>query len=250
MCLERVSPFQSRVQLLLDPDLFTLELPDGRILRLGLVPPQPPRKHGGLESAPSSALPVGAGSSYLAPGVPIACDGQRIGLGAVLSDGGDPVIITCGHAVTSSSLTRFDDEDDEIGTLLEDFFHSNDRLDAAAFTVTPRGLELLQAGSAAETWCTAIHDPVDGDRDVEVIFYPTYDDYIDPIRSSVDIPGTVDGGLIMLPRITTLSDSGSTLQLGGQYYGLASQRTPGNSYFTPIAAVRARLGNFDPWSPS
>lgn len=204
-----------------------------------------------------STLPSG-GAQYLAPGAPISCDGDRIGIGAVVAIGGSPHIVTCGHAVGSGDTLATSDGDTEIATLRNNFFTSGDRLDAAVFKVNSDGLDLLRQGASAPTWASTIHAPDAVDNESEVTFWPTWADHKssfveDVLSFSACIPDGVGCGYVMLTRCTNLGDSGSTLQIDGSYYALASQRDGNNSFFTPISSVVSRLRSSGatavPWRP-
>lgn len=213
-----------------------------------------------ITSTAGSALPAGAGTSYLAPGVPIGCDNERVGLGAVFRINGAPHIVTCAHALSSSQSTLTTcDGSTEIGTLRDDFLSSGGGLDAAVFTVTTDGLALLDAGKTVTTWCDSFHEPAAGDNGHEVTFWPTWTDsqssFVEDILSfSSSVPGGVGDGYVMLPCCTALGDSGSLLQLGSAYYGLASQRDGNYSFFTPLSLVKRRLqqagANVTTWRPT
>jgi hypothetical protein len=209
-------------------------------------------------SGEASALQAGAGVDYLAPGVPIACNGDRIGLGAVLAIGHQPHIVTCGHAIGSNGTLTTADGDTEIASLRINCFVLADRLDAAVFAVNEVGRTLLHRGSLAPSWCTTVHDPVPTDHDAKVTFWPTWKDhqpaFVEEVLSFAScIPSGIGCNYVMLTRCTNPGDSGSSLQIGASYYALASRRDGNLSFFTPIAAVinRLRTGGVDvtPWSP-
>lgn len=212
------------------------------------------------ETATAGAMPTGAGTDYLAPGVPIGCDNERVGLAAVLALDRKPHLITCGHAIGSadSTLTTGDGAT-EIGRLHRNLFSSGDNLDAAVFTPTSDGLALLQAGASAPTWCASIHEPVAGDNGKAATFWPTWADSQSPFVEDVmafssSIPGGVGVGYVMLPCCTARGDSGSLLQIDNSYYGLASRRDGNYSFFTPISRIKRKLedsgAKVTPWRPS
>jgi len=215
-------------------------------------------RDGGRALAQRSAVPVGGGISYLAPGVPVLCDGARIGIGCVLTVDDRLYIVTCGHTASSSSstLTTLDGRTD-IATLATNYFLASEKLDAAIYVVSGDGESLLERGAAAATWCDDIHDPEPTDNDTPATFWPTWRDgaesFVEAVESySACVPAGTGCGYVMLTRCTTLGDSGSSLQIDGAYYALASQRDGNSSFFTPLAAVVARLetgASVAPWRP-
>lgn len=228
-----------------------------RAVRPGLALDAGDRAGVNLPAVESAAMPSGAGTDYLAPGAPVACDGARIGIGAVVSISGTPHIVTCGHAVDADTLTTVDGGT-EIATLRNNFSVTGDRLDAAVFTVSADGLSLLEQGSLAPSWCTTFHTPADADNDTDVTFWPTAGDhqpsFVEKVISySACIPSSIGCGYVMLTRCTSPGDSGSSLQIGNSYYALASRRDGNNSFFTPIRTIVDRLqsggAQVSPWSP-
>ncbi len=258
-------PSQLRVTVLVDKKVAEPRVPARSIElplsfgggRLKLAVQALHRESGGADHA-SETMPAGAGVDYLAPGAPISCDGERIGIGAVIAIGNTPHIVTCGHAVGSADTLTTSDGNTEIATLKDNFFPIGDRLDAAVFTVNDDGLDLLHQGSLAPSWCTSFHAPADTDNDTDVTFWPTAADqqpsFVEKVMSfSACIPSSIGCGYVMLTRCTSPGDSGSSLQIGSSYYALASRRDGNNSFFTPITTIVDRLKSpgvqVTPWSP-
>jgi hypothetical protein len=206
------------------------------------------REKGDGYTAGGATLPPGAGIDYLAPGAQLGCDNEVVGLGAVLSIDGDVHIVTCGHAISSAKPTLTTaDRSTVIAELIEDYYGSNNRLDAAVFAATDEGIELLEEGKLAPTWCDGIHVPVPDDHGEEATFWPTWgagkSSFVENVTTfSACVPNGVGCGYVALQRCTFDGDSGSSLQLAGRYYALASQRDGNLSFFTPIDAVKRRLG--------
>ncbi len=207
----------------------------------------------------SSPLPPGGGIDYLAPGVPVGWNGERIGIGAVIEIGSTPHVITCGHVPTSETVLTTADDDTEIGTLKTNYFRAADRLDAAVFRLNADGISLLRRGTTASSWCSSIRVPRAADNHEEATFWPTFaaqqSPFVEDVLSyAACVPGGVGCGYVMLTCCTHPGDSGSSLQLASSYYGLASLRDGNNSFFTPISEVRRRLedeGNtVGIWRPS
>jgi hypothetical protein len=259
-------PPQLRVTVLVDKKLaeppvpaHSIQLPrslGGGLLKLAI---HALHRQSGDPNETSGTMPAGAGVDYLAPGSPINCDGERIGIGAVIAIGNTPHIVTCGHAVGSADKLTTTDGNTEIATLRNNFFPIGDRLDAAVFTVdTSDGLDLLHQGSLAPSWCASFQPPCINDHDADVTFWPTAADnqpsFVEKVMScSACIPSSIGCGYVMLARCTKPGDSGSSLQLGSSYYALASRRDGNNSFFTPITTIVDRLTSsglqVTPWSP-
>lgn len=195
----------------------------------------------------SAPLPPGAGTDYLAPGAPVLADQERIGIAGTLRVRGVPHVVTCGHAFPTheGTLTTLDGTT-EVATMTANLRLRAGRLDAAVLAITDDGLELFRAGATASSWCNEIRAPAPGDNQREATFWPTWADgrapFIEEVSSfSSCVPRALGCGAILLPRCTSPGDSGSSLQLGGAYYGLASRRDGNFSAFTPLGAVKAAL---------
>lgn len=211
-------------------------------------------------SGPEPLAP-GAGNDFLAPGAPVRGDGQRVGIGAVVSIDSRPCIITCGHAFSSSGSTLTTrDGATEIATLRTNLFTTAAPLDAAVFDATDDGVELLEGAPDASSWSASFHEPAPADNGSEATFWPTSSDGAVPFVSDVQafsscMPASIGCGYVMLDGCTSDGDSGSTLQLAGAYYGLASRRNGNFSFFTPLSEVRRRVEDIIgtqilPWRPS
>lgn len=198
----------------------------------------------------AGVLPPGAGTTYLAPGSPIVGNNQRIGIGAVVSVAASVCIVTCGHT-GGNALSTLDGT--EVATLRSNYLPAG--LDAAVYEVNDVGLTLLRAGRSADTWATRIHDPDANDNGRPSTFWPTWQanrsSFVEDVSSyATCLPGRAVCNSILLPRCTTGGDSGSTLQLDGDYYGLASFVYGNYSFFTSIASVKQRAPSMQPWRPT
>lgn len=185
------------------------------------------------------------GADFLAPGVPLAAGDERIGVAAVVVVGGAPQLLTCGHALGSSGAVHTIDQRIEVATVSTNLFRTADRLDAALCELTDDGRALLEAGADARSWCKSIHRPDAADHGRDARFWPTHSDdaraFVKPVLSFSSCIPPDQCGRIVLAQCTRDGDSGSSLQLDGGYYGIASERRGDLSLFTSVAAVAARL---------
>jgi hypothetical protein len=203
----------------------------------------------------------------LAPGAPIEVSSggrSRCGIGAVLDLDGEPFLLTCGHTFESAAGKVFLPRGGPaIARLTRNLLDAPEPLDAAICELLPRGRELLDESTDADTWFDEIHTPDSSDNGTDVAFWPTSEAEPDPIDVRVESfsacfdplfgPGGPNCRFIETRFPASEGDSGSVLARGDRYYGICSGTAGSSAYFTAISdvveALRDDFGRIRPWLP-
>ena len=217
-----------------------------------------------LRTTAAEAGPASPVDQPLAPGAPIvvaAGHPQRAGIALVVSIGGDPYLVTCGHAFDNQSQgTVRALSGKPIAQLTQNFMLDGDPLDAALCALNDAGRQLLADSSDAPSWCNAVATPDPNDNAQPATVWPTNDGnggpFVDDVGSfSACEPalfGHPECGFIRMPQCTWPGDSGCILTRNRRYYGLCSGVLGNASFFTPISSVMQRIrdtqGEVSLWS--
>jgi hypothetical protein len=226
-----------------------------------------------IDPNPSSFLQPERLAQRLAPGAPILVgDGEgtsSAGVAAVVTIGGAPYLVTCGHVFTSDGPNVFSYGDpDPIAVLSVTYLETTPPIDAAICELTEHGRDLLLASGEAATWSRRCRAPSPALNGAPVVFWPTsegLDGRREPVETTVSsyragshvlFGGDPSDGFIELTSCVVPGDSGSALttaddELVGLCSGQIEQRW---SMFTPLATVLDRLaadyGKVELWNPA
>jgi hypothetical protein len=223
-------------------------------------------------------------AARVAPGAPILVGDDvgtsRAGIAAVVDIGGKPHLVTCGHVFNDAGRNVFARAEDgswsdsePIAVLLSSyldrsFLDGARPIDAAVCALTEHGIAVLSGSLEARTWFQSCRAPSRALDRQSVVFWPTNDDFGEPIdmlvtshcaSSEVLFGGFPADGFIELTHEVIPGDSGSMLavQHGDTHemIGLCSgQLAQSVSLFTPLATVLDRLradhGEVELWNPA